>query len=1687
MKHFISSLSVLCANTPPCEGRVSSRKILSLLLILFLGVTNAWAETASITFSEKGLTNGVQYLEPFTIDANTTITFAGGDNDGKYYTTGSGMRTYGGGTVTIACANGIISEISFTWSGTNNTYKPTDDVATPAGYSTSTGKWTGSASSVTLTRPSGSGHWRLQKVTVTYETAGGSEPETPAIELKDAQFAWSAATAEATMGASNTFPTLTNTLPVSVTYESSNTAAATIAADGTITLVAPGTTTISAKFAGGEVSSTTYAAKTVKYDLTVLKAPATPTENVYVKVTETAGITDGEYLIVYEDASNATPAPVAFNGALATLDAAKNTVAVAIDGSTIAGNTDIDAALFTIDVTAGTLKSASGKYIGVSSNSNGLKTEDVAKDYKNAFSVDNGNAVIAADFEGSTMSLRYNKTNDANSLRFRYYKNAGQQPIALYKKASSHTVTIASCENGSVSADVASGAKVLSGTTITLSNTPATNYKLTAYDVYKTGDATTKVTVTDGKFIMPEFDVTISATFVPAKTLTSIEITSAATQTTFWQGETFNYTGLEVTAHFDGAADEVVTPTVTGSTATAGTQTVTVSFTEGTVTKTATYTITVKAIPNTKETAYSVADAYDIIDKLGTASGVFISGIISQVDSYNSTYKSITYWISADGTTTKQLQVYSGKGLESADFTAVTDVAKGAQVIVCGNLKKHNTTYEFDYNNYLAAYTAPTKAEPGITYATTEYTANVNETFTAPTLTNPNGLTVAYSTSDVTLATVDAATGAVTIGNKTGKVTITATFAGNETYLYGTASYNITISDPSLVEATFDATVDLGNTERGEGEITKSPITFACTDGVLGNASEYRLYQNATISFTAENGYAITKVVITSTASGTSQYGPGLLSTENGTYSVSDKTGTWVGEAQTVTFTATAQSRAKLITVYYKTDNRQDAGLAWSTENVSITLGDAFTAPTLSNPNGLTLTCTSDNENLATVTNAGVVTLKSGVTGKATITAKFDGNSNYKDATVTCTITVNPKTEIVVILAQYNGQWYALKNVEETAGKVLAALEVTYFNGTLYNVADADKATIEWQRAAVTDGIIFKNGENYIYGTAGSTDLKLSTTECTWTLVGTTYMLGDRTFLYRAQANGFKNYNAEDNAGTADYSALPVVTAPVYTTGTLYTIKATAENGTVVGAGVYVAGDKVTLTADPAMDYTFVNWTKGGEVVSTANPFVFEATEDLELVANFAEISQTSNTLSGTFSVGEYEVAQFATGNLQYNVKNKEWSFAKQQYQYIGDANINVGDPTFTGTIDMFGWSTNETTYGVDPRNLNELYDGEFVDWGNLFPVEDNWSTLSADQWKYLLNERTNASSLKQIARVGSVVGIMLFPDVWNAPLTVTAQPDSYFEVDIHNYTLDQWAALENAGALFLPAAGRRTGGYGNMINYDQQVETNPENLNGGHYKHQDNTNIYCYYWTSTINEDKNVSYLHNIQALGGDKYTINTGAVWGEKGRYGQSVRLAKVTDIPVVIRKELTVGQLGTVCLPYNIPSGQVYGATFYTLEGKMDNKVVFDEVTGELAAGVPYLFQATATEVTCFPGTTIVSDPINTGAMKGTFVDLTLTELSNIYYFAGRALWSCVDLTSLSVPANRAYVNMAEVTTITGAAPVGVRRITLGVNGAQVATGVDQVQGDEVQSIKVLINGQMFIYHNGNMYDAQGKLVK
>ena len=144
----------------------------------------------------------------------------------------------------------------------------------------------------------------------------------------------------------------------------------------------------------------------------------------YVKVTSAADLTSGKYLIVYEDGN------VAFNGALTSLDVASNTVAVTIDNGVIAPKDAIIAAQFDIDVTAGTIKSASGYYIGQTSDANGMKTS-TTEAYTNTITITDGNADIKSN---GGAYLRYNASSGQE--RFRYFKSStytNQKAIQLYK------------------------------------------------------------------------------------------------------------------------------------------------------------------------------------------------------------------------------------------------------------------------------------------------------------------------------------------------------------------------------------------------------------------------------------------------------------------------------------------------------------------------------------------------------------------------------------------------------------------------------------------------------------------------------------------------------------------------------------------------------------------------------------------------------------------------------------------------------------------------------------------------------------------------------------------------------------------------------------------------------------------------------------------------------------------------------------------------------------------------------------------------------------------------------------------------------------------------------------------------------------------------------------------------------
>lgn len=94
----------------------------------------------------------------------------------------------------------------------------------------------------------------------------------------------------------------------------------------------------------------------------------------------------------------------------------------------------------------------------------------------------------------------------------------------------------------------------------------------------------------------------------------------------------------------------------------------------------------------TVENPYNVASAlYLITEGKTTDEAVAVEGIISQIDEIDTgSFGNATYYISDDGTTAKQLQVYRGYYLNGDRFKDKAAIKVGDKVIVSGQLTYHN-------------------------------------------------------------------------------------------------------------------------------------------------------------------------------------------------------------------------------------------------------------------------------------------------------------------------------------------------------------------------------------------------------------------------------------------------------------------------------------------------------------------------------------------------------------------------------------------------------------------------------------------------------------------------------------------------------------------------------------------------------------------------------------------------------------------------------------------------------------------------------------------------------------------------------------------------------------------------------------------------------------------------------------
>lgn len=228
-------------------------------------------------------------------------------------------------------------------------------------------------------------------------------------------------------------------------------------------------------------------------------------------------------------------------------------------------------------------------------------------------------------------------------------------------------------------------------------------------------------------------------------------------------------------------------------------------------------------------------------------------------------------------------------------------------------------------------------------------------------------------------------------------------------------------------------------------------------------------------------------------------------------------------------------------------------------------------------------------------------------------------------------------------------------------------------------------------------------------------------------------------------------------------------------------------------------------------------------------------------------VDTTARKGIGVFSVAAGKTVTFSPGNLQYttlgthltadgSTQKGTWRFAEQQYDVIGAYNMLSGSD-YEGWIDLFGWGTSgfdnlkndsgalyfqpwDTIdapfgrgYGPSPEKtdweLTDIY--RYYDWGIYNAISNGgnvpglWRSLTDKEWEYLTHDRENAHLLCSSATVNNMKGHILLPDGFvmpsDIPWTPVAQNDT-----TNVYTVEQWNQLQDAGAVFLPAAGRRVG-----------------------------------------------------------------------------------------------------------------------------------------------------------------------------------------------------------------------------------------------------------------------------------------
>ena len=681
--------------------------------------------------------------------------------------------------------------------------------------------------------------------------------------------------------------------------------------------------------------------------------------------------------------------------------------------------------------------------------------------------------------------------------------------------------------------------------------------------------------------------------------------------------------------------------------------------------------------------------------------------------------------------------------------------------------------------------------------------------------------------------------------------------------------------------------------------------------------------------------------------------------------------------------------------------------------------------------------------------------------------------------TLTALADIKP-TDKVIIVGTSGSNTYAMSNDKETSDAP-AAVAVTVVDDKIAT----NETNILWNIAKNGDNLTIYPADQtakWLYCLADANDgVRVGTGNAKEFTI-------DKGYLYTTQTTTPRHIGIYSNSDWRCYkpSADAIHTNIKDQSFAFYVLPDTDPSISVTPAskdfGAVASGE----TATQEFEITTMNLTQALSAELTGEGFTKSNIVDNKITITFAPTEEKDYSATLTISAGTEAAASVtisgkgaaATYTVTYNSNGATGEAPTDATKYIVGDKVTIagqGDMTYAG-YRFAGWKYGEDIYKAGAKFTMPAENVTFVaqwvekeDFSTGYWVlvtdeselqSDDYVVIAAADYDVAMKSYETGNNCKQV-EVTKVNNLL----TWNENVGV-------FQLDKsgENYTFQDVNTEQ-----YLYAAG------GTSNNYLRAADEIPADENAKKYS-----------WTISVADNK-ATIKAQIEDNGENKArnTIMYNATEGINGQLfscyasGQKdIALYKYVDTYTYTRD--VTNKYGTICLPY--ASASTSGAYFYEVVGKGTENgkpAIYLASVNSLKAGVPYIFEKTANTIKVVYSSEKVDAPQNDDAngLVGTFVETTVPDGDYILY--NNAFCTNEPAGTLNkIKENRAYLHMDAVT---GGAPQqmpGRRYIGMSVQGENEATGFENITAPAGKTVKAIVNGQLIIIRNGEMYNAQGQ---